>query len=70
MKDVVQWLVGLGLEQYSQAFAAQDVDFALLPELTDSDLRELGIASLGHRKRFLIAIANLKSDAATAVPSS
>ena len=31
----------------------------VLPALTDADLRELGVASLGHRKRLLAAIAAL-----------
>ena len=50
---------GLGLGQYEQAFRENDIDADLLPTLTMDDLRELGIASLGHRKRLLSAIASL-----------
>ncbi|MBB2929282.1 adenylate/guanylate cyclase domain-containing protein [Paraburkholderia silvatlantica] len=55
--DIGQWLRALGLEQYAQAFAANDIDLSLLAQLTDADLRELGVQSLGHRKRILAAAA-------------
>jgi class 3 adenylate cyclase/tetratricopeptide (TPR) repeat protein len=55
--DVATWLETLGLGQYASAFAENDVDFTVLAQLTDADLRELGVTSLGHRKRLLIAIA-------------
>jgi class 3 adenylate cyclase len=55
--DVQEWLKGLGLGQYASAFAENDIDLALLVKLTDSDLKELGVTSLGHRKRLLTAIA-------------
>ena len=55
--DVEKWLEGLGLAQYAAAFAENDIDFAILSNLTDADLKELGISSLGHRKRLLAAIA-------------
>ncbi|QGZ58159.1 adenylate/guanylate cyclase domain-containing protein [Paraburkholderia acidiphila] len=55
--DIEQWLRALGLEQYAQAFAANDIDLSLLAQLTDADLRELGVQSLGHRKRILAAAA-------------
>lgn len=55
--DIGSWLAGLGFGQYAQAFAANDIDWALLVELSDADLKELGVASLGHRKRLLAAIA-------------
>jgi class 3 adenylate cyclase/tetratricopeptide (TPR) repeat protein len=55
--DVAEWLGALGLGQYASAFAENDIDLALLPQLSDADLKELGVASLGHRKRILAAIA-------------
>ena len=61
--DVGAWLRGLGLGQYEQAFRDNDVDAGLLPTLTADDLRELGVASLGHRKRLLAAIAALSPSA-------
>ncbi len=57
--DVGVWLDGLGLGQYSEAFAENDIDAETLRELTGDDLRELGVASLGHRKKLLGAIAGL-----------
>ncbi|WP_429586150.1 adenylate/guanylate cyclase domain-containing protein [Paraburkholderia youngii] len=53
--DIEKWLRGLGLEQYADAFAANDIDLSLLGQLTDADLKELGVQSLGHRKRILAA---------------
>jgi class 3 adenylate cyclase len=55
--DVEEWLKGLGLGQYASAFAENDIDFTVLGKLTDADLKELGMTSLGHRKRLLAAIA-------------
>jgi class 3 adenylate cyclase/predicted ATPase len=57
--DLGAWLRGLDLDQYEQAFRDNDIDAGLLPTLTAEDLRELGVASLGHRKRLLAAIAAL-----------
>ncbi len=55
--DLHAWLAGLGLQHYAEAFAQNDIDAAMLAALTDADLKELGVASLGHRKRILAAIA-------------
>ena len=57
------WLESLGLSGYAQAFAANDVDAALLPSLTADDLRDMGITSVGHRRRLLDAIALLNAPA-------
>ena len=61
--SISAWLHGLGLGQYEQAFRANDIDVDLLPTLTEDDLRELGVASLGHRKRLLAAISTLAGSA-------
>ena len=50
----------LGLERYEATFRENDVDAELLPNLTADDLKELGITSLGHRRRLLEAIAALR----------
>ncbi len=60
---VEAWLQGLGLCQYEQAFRDNHIDTSLLPTLTDVDLRELGMLSLGHRKRLLAAISELTKPA-------
>ena len=45
--DLRLWLQRIGLEQLAETFAANDIDLDVLPELTDEDLKELGL-SLGH----------------------
>jgi class 3 adenylate cyclase len=56
-RPIADWLEKLGLGQYAQRFAENDIDFALLTKLTDANLKELGVTSLGHRMRLLEAIA-------------
>ena len=56
--DVGGWLRSLGLGQYEALFRASEIDVDVLPELTDVDLKELGVP-LGHRKRLLRAISGL-----------
>jgi len=58
--DVALWLRRLGLEQYAPGFADNDIDAAVLPELTAEDLIALGVTSVGHRRRLLSAIATLR----------
>ncbi len=64
---VRDWLTGLGLSQYADAFETNDIEADLLPRLTDQALKELGVASIGHRLRILDAAARL---AAPAPPAS
>src|SRR6516164_428819 len=59
MQQIADWLEKLGLGQYAQRFAENDICFGILPHLTDQDLKELGVASLGHRRQLLSAIADL-----------
>ena len=54
MQQVADWLEKLGLGQYAQRFAENDINFGILPHLTDQDLKELGVASLGHRRQLLL----------------
>ena len=72
MQQTADWLQKLGLGQYAQSFAENDIDFAVLADLTDQDLEKIGVASLGHRRKLLRAIANLNvATAATApIPAS
>jgi len=58
MIDIGQWLASLGLGRYQELFVEQAIDVGMLPELTDDDLKGLGIP-LGDRKRLLRAIALL-----------
>src|SRR5437016_3020565 len=67
--DVAEWLRGLGLEQYAPAFRDNDIDGEVLLRLTAEDLRELGVASIGHRRRLLDAIAALGPIAGSPLPN-
>jgi class 3 adenylate cyclase/tetratricopeptide (TPR) repeat protein len=66
--ELAAWLGGLGLEKYTEAFRAQDIDLRSLPYLTEADLRQLDV-SLGHRKVMLAAIAALASPAMASAAS-
>ncbi|MFL6832529.1 MAG: AAA family ATPase [Xanthobacteraceae bacterium] len=63
--DIDGWLRGIGLAQYAEIFRANDIDGELLGRLTNDDLKDIGVASFGHRKKLLEAIAAL-----TAVPEA
>jgi hypothetical protein len=56
MQQIADWLKTLGLAQYAQCFAENDINFAILSDLSDQDLKELGVSSLGHRRQLLGAI--------------
>src|ERR1700746_2817721 len=58
MQQIADWLNALGLGQYAQRFAENDIDPSVLRDLTDHDLEKIGV-SLGHRKKILRAIAEL-----------
>jgi len=61
MQQIADWLQKLGLGQYAQRFAENDITFAILLDLTDQDLEKIGVASLGHRRQLLRTIGELKS---------
>ena len=67
--DIVVWLRSLGLGKYEAAFRENEIDETVLPGLTAEDLKELGVAALGHRRKLLDAIAALRDDASPQVPS-
>jgi class 3 adenylate cyclase/tetratricopeptide (TPR) repeat protein len=67
-EDLRLWLRRVGLEQHAEIFMANDIDIDVLPELSDEDLKELGL-SLGHRRRILRMISEL-SDAAVQPPAT
>src|SRR4051812_43411215 len=58
MQQIADWLEKLGLGQYAQRFAENDISFSVLSDLTDPDLKEIGV-SLGHRRQLLRAITEL-----------
>jgi class 3 adenylate cyclase/ABC-type transport system involved in cytochrome c biogenesis ATPase subunit len=66
--DIERWLAELGLGQYAAAFKANDIDGALLTDLTAQDLESIGITSVGHRRKLLAAIARVPSAPPTPQP--
>ncbi len=69
MSDLRDWLRSNKSEQYADAFEANDIDFDILPELSERDLEQLGV-SLGNRRRLLKAIAERGSGVTQSKPSS
>jgi class 3 adenylate cyclase len=67
--DIEGWLRSLGIERYEAAFRENDIDETVLPSLTEEHLKQLGVASLGHRVKLLDAIAALRNDATGKGPS-
>ena len=72
MQQIAEWLENLGLAEYAQRFAENGIDFSVLPDLTDQDLKEIGVI-LGHRRKILRAITNVEIErslpaAASAAP--
>src|ERR1700742_1446354 len=58
MQQIADWLEKLGMSEYAQRFAENRVDFSVLRELTDQDLKDLGVV-LGDRRKMLRAIADI-----------
>ena len=65
--DIVVWLRSLGLGKYEAIFRERH-DEAVLPSLTHENLKELGVASFGHRVKLLDAIAALRSEGSGKTP--
>ncbi|MBV8286751.1 MAG: hypothetical protein JOZ35_07515, partial [Hyphomicrobiales bacterium] len=64
MPSVREWLASLGLSEYADRFAEHRIDFEILRDLTDQDLKEeLGVVRFGDRRRLLRAIAELRGTA-------
>ena len=68
--DIAAWLRGLGLEQYEPAFRDNAIDGAVLLGLTSDDLKDIGVAQVGHRRKLLDAIATLRVPAPALTPST
>jgi hypothetical protein len=61
---------GLGLERYLPAFRDNEIDWEVLPKLTSDDLREIGVAAIGHRRKLLEAIAAIGATVPTALSAA
>jgi class 3 adenylate cyclase/predicted ATPase len=60
LQKIAEWLETLGMSEYAERFAENRIDLSVLPDLTDQDLKDLGVV-LGDRRKVLRAIAALKS---------
>jgi class 3 adenylate cyclase/predicted ATPase len=69
MRQIADWLKKLGMSEYAERFAENDIDMAVLPDLTDQHLKELGV-SLGHRLKMLRAIRDLGGGSVAATASA
>lgn len=58
MPDITKWLETHKLGELSEKLVAHDIDFSLLRDLTNEDLRELGL-TIGQRKRLQKAIRSI-----------
>ena len=58
MQHIAGWLEKLGLAQYAQRFAENEIDVSVLRHLSDQDLKDIGVP-LGHRRKILAAIGEL-----------
>jgi class 3 adenylate cyclase len=67
--DIAVWLRDLGLGQFEEAFRKAEIDFEILRDLHEEDLKQLGLP-LGHRKRLLRAIAEVRSHGNVKAPST
>ena len=67
--NLAGWLQSLGLERYAAVFHENEIDETVLPTLTSEDLKDLGVKSVGHRRRLLNAIALFCGDAAAKASS-
>jgi class 3 adenylate cyclase/tetratricopeptide (TPR) repeat protein len=68
--DLGGWLRSLGLERYEAAFRANEIDEAVLPNLTAEDLKDLGVSIVGHRRKILDAIAALRANTTSKASSA
>jgi SAM domain (Sterile alpha motif) len=69
MSELREWLRNNKLEQYTDAFEANDIDLDILSELTEHDLEKLGV-SLGNRRRLVKAIAERLEGGSAPTPSA
>src|SRR6516165_2771829 len=67
--QIADWLEKLGMSEYAQLFAENRIDFSVLRDLTEQDLKDLGVI-LGDRRKILRAIAALEGTPATPVSAA
>src|SRR5262245_19422529 len=63
MTGIAEWLASIGLSEYAQRFADNAIDLSVIRDLTEQDLKDLGVL-LGHRRKILRAITELPAASA------
>ncbi len=58
MQQIADWLNKLGMSEYAECFAENRIDFSVLRDLTEQDLKDLGVV-LGDRRKMMRAIGEL-----------
>jgi hypothetical protein len=58
--DIIKWLKDLGVPQYAEKFAAASIDLSVVSSLSDQDLKDLGVALMGQRRKIMAAAAEIK----------
>jgi class 3 adenylate cyclase/tetratricopeptide (TPR) repeat protein len=66
MRGIAEWLASIGLGEYGQLFTENAIDLSVVRDLTDQDLKDLGVL-LGHRRKMLRAVGEL--DGAALAPA-
>jgi class 3 adenylate cyclase/tetratricopeptide (TPR) repeat protein len=69
VQQIADWLEKLGLAEYAQRFADNAIDLSVIRDLTEQDLKDLGVL-LGHRRKILRAIADLDKVASAPIQTA
>jgi len=59
MQQIADWLKELDMAESAERFAENHIDSGVLRDLTDQDLKDLGVVSIGHRRKMLRGISEL-----------
>jgi class 3 adenylate cyclase len=59
MSDIADWLNRIGLGHFADAFQSNGIDFKALEEITNDDLKDIGVSKLSDRKHLLREIEGL-----------
>ena len=57
---VCKWLETIGMSQYEPNFRKDEIDGAILLQISQEDLADIGISAFGHRKKIITEISKLK----------